>query len=136
MRLLVLALVAVLLFPVAAQASDLEITWPERRAYEPGEKLTVRIASDRPVKAVLVRESSSGHVLRAVARGRFAPASSASSRRAPGATPCRLTVGGRSYRRHVTVTQPTRCDSVRGDRAELRLGATTATAGGVLPYTS
>ena len=35
----------------------------------------------------------------------------------------------------MTVTQLTRCVSARGDRAELRLGATTATAGGVLPYT-
>jgi hypothetical protein len=58
-----------------------------------------------------------------------------SSRAIAASNSLRLTVGKRTYKRVVTVIEPTRCVRVRGDRAELRLGATTATAGGVLPYT-
>ncbi len=136
MRLLLLALAAVLLSPAAAQASKLEITWPERRAYEPGERLTVRIASDRRVRAVLVRESSKGRVLRTIRRRTLRSGRFSAVVPSPGRYSLRLkVVGGHSYKRRVTVTQLTHCTTRRGDRAKLRLGATTATAGGVLPYT-
>lgn len=138
MRLLVaLAAAAVLLIAPAAEAAGPKVTWPERRTYAPGEKLTVKVVSTARVRVALVRESASGKVMRTVARrtlrrGTFSAA-------APSAGRYSLRVGARS--RAFTVasgpaapqpSEPLPCARSHGDKAELRLAAPTVTAGGVL----
>lgn len=146
MRVLLLALAAVLALPAAAQAS-LRITWPQQRTYAPGETLTVKVVSSKPVRAALVRESASGKVMRTVARrtlrrGMFSAAVPAAGRYS-------LRIAKRA--RTVTVAapappdpppadplpappSPTSCYAPSGDRAELHLSATTVQPGATLPF--
>lgn len=146
MRVIVLALAAVLALPAAAQAS-LKVTWPQQRTYAPGETLAVKVVSSKPVRAALVRESARGKVMRTVARrtlrrGTFSAA-------VPTAGRYSLRIANRA--RVVSVVAPappppppatplpvplppTSCYVPTGDRAELRLGATTVQPGGTLPF--
>lgn len=143
MRLLLAALAAVLLVPTAAQAAGPKVTWPEQRTYATGETISVKVKSAERVRAALVRESASGKIMRTIARrtlrnGTF-------KAKAPAAGRYALRVGKRE--RAITVAdpdtpvssgplppaepfEPCRPD---GDTAELRLGATSAKAGGTLP---
>jgi len=142
MRLL-LALAAVLLLPTAAQAAGPKVTWPQQRTYAPGETISVKVSSSKPVRAALVRESASGKVMRTVARRMLR--SGTFKAKAPGAGRYSLRVGKRE--RDIAVAapdtpvssgplppaepfEPCRPD---GDTAELRLSATSAPAGGTLP---
>ncbi len=139
MRLL-LALAAVLLLPTAAQAAGPKVTWPQQRTYAPGETITVKVSSSKPVRAALVRESASGKVTRTIARRMLRSGTFKAT--APAAGRYSLRVGKRE--RDIAVAapdtpvssgplppaEPCRPD---GDTAELRLGATSAPAGGTLP---
>jgi len=125
MRLL-LALAAVLLLPTAAEAAGPKITWPEQRTYAPGEKLTVKVVSSKPVQVSLVRQSERGKVLRTIARrtlrrGTF-------SARLPQPGRYSLRVGSR----HRDFKVGRACPTPAGDRAELRLGAAAVRAGETL----
>jgi hypothetical protein len=142
MRLL-LAFAAVLLLPTAAQAAGPKVTWPQQRTFAPGETISVKVTSEARVRAALVRESASGKVMRIVARrtlrnGTFKAA-------APRVGRYSLRVGERE--RTITVSTPVSsgplppvtdpplpdCARPSGDRAELRLGAPSVSAGGTLP---
>jgi hypothetical protein len=139
---LVLALAAVLLFPATAQAAGPRVTWPEQRTFAAGETISVKIKAGKPVRAALVRESATGKALRTIARRTLRRGTFRATAPKPGRYALR--VGAR--RRAITVTADTPVSSgplppaeppapcrPDGDRAELRLGATSAAAGGTLP---
>jgi hypothetical protein len=144
MRLVLAALAAVLLVPTAAQAAGPKVTWPEQRTYAPGETISVKVQSKLRVRAALVRESATGRVLRTIARRTLRAGTFKA--KAPTEGRYSLRVGKRE--RDITVaapdtpvssgplpqpTEPTEYCRPDGDRAELRLGATSVKAGETLP---
>ncbi len=140
MRVILIAIAAVLALPTAAQAS-LKVTWPQQRTYAPGETLSVKVVSTKPVRAALVRESASGKVMRTVARrtlrrGTFSATVPATGRYS-------LRIGNRARSVTVASSPPSAklpappgppCSTATGDRAELRLATATVRAGDTLHF--
>lgn len=63
-----LALVFVVVAVVPAHAAATTVTWPQAREYAVGERISVTVRSDRNVRVAVLRVSSTGKVMRAVAR--------------------------------------------------------------------
>lgn len=146
LRALGILIAAALVLPAAANAST-KVTWPELRTYAPGEKLTVKVVSTKPIRAVLVRRNASGKATRVIARrvlrkGTFSAAAPTAGRYA-------LKIGTRS--RTLTVVAPPSaprpgmpataapgkddpCWRANGDRAELHQLATAVRRGDTLPF--
>jgi hypothetical protein len=125
---LVLVVAAVLLpLPASAAAAD-RVTWPDTREYQPGETLKVKVANKNATKVVFVRETAAGKVMRVIARRTVRRATVSLSIGKPGRYTLRVGSATRRY------NAGTRCARSDGDKAELRLDATSVRAGGALPY--
>jgi hypothetical protein len=119
---------AVLLVLPAAAAADDRVTWPDAREYQPGETIRVKVASKNATNVVFMRESAAGKVMRVIARRTVRRATVSLPIGKPGRYALRV---GSATRRYNAGTLCARSD---GDKAELRLDATSVRAGDSLPY--
>ncbi|HEY6890300.1 MAG TPA: hypothetical protein VI300_21025, partial [Solirubrobacter sp.] len=97
LRALPVILAAALALPAAAHAS-VRITWPRADGYEPGQRFAVKIASTERVRIALVRESTSGKVIRTISRRTLRSGTFTAAMPELGSYSLRVTAGQRRWR--------------------------------------
>jgi len=108
------------------------VTFPNAEIVEPGTRVTVRIASDRPVNAALVRVSATGRIMRTVRR-KTLRTGSFTVRIPAGGHALRVTAGRRHWQHRIEGVWSD-CRPATTQTTTLHLKATTVQRGATLPY--
>lgn len=132
LRTLLVILAAALALPAAAQAS-VKITWPRSDGYEPGKRFEVKIAATERVRIALVRESTSGKIMRTISRRSLRTGTFTAALPDVGLYALRVTAGKRRWHRRL-VAMYAGCAPAQARNTALTLGAPTVPRGGTLAY--
>jgi hypothetical protein len=133
LRALLVILAAALALPAAAHASPVKITWPRAGGYEPGQRFQVKIASTGRVRVALVRESTSGKIIRTISRRTLRSGTFTAAMPEMGSYALRVTAGRRHWRHRLFAAYAT-CPPAKASNTALRLATTTVPRGGTLDY--
>ncbi|MDA0167315.1 hypothetical protein OM076_44050 [Solirubrobacter ginsenosidimutans] len=133
LRALIVILAAALALPAAAQASPVKITWPGADGYEPGQRFEMKIASTERVRVALVRESTSGKIIRTISRRTLRSGTFIAAMPEMGSYSLRVTAGQRRWR-HRLFANYANCPLAKASNTALRLAATSVSRGGTLDY--
>ncbi|WP_028064379.1 immunoglobulin-like domain-containing protein [Solirubrobacter soli] len=108
------------------------VTFPKADVVNPGTRVTVRIASDQPVKATLVRVTTAGTVMRTIKR-KTLRTGTFTVRIPAGRHALRVSAGRRHWQHRIDGVW-TDCVQATAKTTALTLKAATVQRGGTLPY--